>query len=172
MDRAQVENHFPMIDARCLELGIDMAKKPIPVVPAAHYFCGGVVTDKHAETDIHNLFAIGEVACTGLHGANRLASNSLLEGAVFAGAAATEAGTRLKQLSFSNGLPSWETGTASEPDEQVVINQIWDEVRRFGSRRNRPLLLGLQAHWRSSGVEKLGYRRRAHRRLLVTSPRK
>jgi len=131
MDRSAIENHFPSIDARCRELGIDMADQPIPVVPAAHYFCGGVVTDLNGETDIQNLFAIGEVACTGLHGANRLASNSLLEGAVFADSAAKEAERRLGDLVFSDGLPLWDTGTASEPDEQVVINQIWDEVRRF-----------------------------------------
>ncbi len=131
MDRTAIENHFPTIDARCRELGIDMAEEPIPVVPAAHYFCGGVVTDRNAETDIQNLFAIGEVACTGLHGANRLASNSLLEGAVFADLASQVAVGRIDQIDFSDVLPPWETGTASEPDEQVVINQIWDEVRRF-----------------------------------------
>lgn len=131
MDRATIEHHFPTIDARCRELGIDMATEPIPVVPAAHYFCGGVVTDLNGETDITNLFALGEVACTGLHGANRLASNSLLEAAVFSVSAAAEAGPRIDSIESPPSLPAWDTGTAGEPDEQVVINQIWDEVRRF-----------------------------------------
>ena len=131
MDRAAIEHHFPSIDARCRSLGIDMAKDPIPVVPAAHYFCGGVVTDKSGETDIKNLFALGEVACTGLHGANRLASNSLVEGAVFADVAASVAAERVDTGTSSTALPPWDSGTAGEPDEQVVINQIWDEVRRF-----------------------------------------
>jgi L-aspartate oxidase len=131
MTREQVEHHFPSIDERCRSLGIDMAKSPIPVVPAAHYQCGGVVTDMKAETDIANLFAIGEVACTGLHGANRLASNSLLEAAVFAKEAAMVAKDRLGAVTLVNELPAWDEGTASEPDEQVVIKQIWDEVRRF-----------------------------------------
>jgi L-aspartate oxidase len=131
MDRAAIEHHFPTIDAKCRSLGIDMAASPIPVVPAAHYFCGGVMTNLNGETDIQNLFAIGEVASTGLHGANRLASNSLLEGAVFADAAARVAGERLGSAHLVEVLPPWDAGTASEPDEQVVINQIWDEVRRF-----------------------------------------
>jgi L-aspartate oxidase len=131
MSRAALEQHFPTIDAKCRELGIDMAITPIPVVPAAHYLCGGVVTDAAGETDTHNLFAIGEVACTGLHGANRLASNSLLEATVFADAAALRTIERLTQPGTSPDLPSWDAGTASEPDEQVVITQIWDEVRRF-----------------------------------------
>ena len=131
MDRASIEHHFPTIDAKCLSLGIDMARTPIPVVPAAHYFCGGVMTDLNAETDITNLFAIGEVASTGLHGANRLASNSLLEGAVFAQSAVEVAKERLGAATHVDDLPPWDAGTAGEPDEQVVINQIWDEVRRF-----------------------------------------
>ena len=89
------------------------------------------MTDLDGETDIENLFAIGEVASTGLHGANRLASNSLLEGAVFADAAARVAGPRLETIEVTTDLPIWDEGTAGEPDEQVVINQIWDEVRRF-----------------------------------------
>jgi L-aspartate oxidase len=131
MDRAAIEHHFPTIDARCQSLGIDMSKESIPVVPAAHYFCGGVVTDSSAQTDIRNLFAIGEVACTGLHGANRLASNSLLEGAVYAADAAAAAIPLLDCTELEKTLPLWDSGTAGEPDEQVVINQIWDEVRRF-----------------------------------------
>ena len=97
----------------------------------SNYLCGGVVTDAAGETDTHNLFAIGEVACTGLHGANRLASNSLLEATVFADAAALRTIERLTQPGTSPDLPNWDAGTASEPDEQVVITQIWDEVRRF-----------------------------------------
>ena len=131
LDRNSIEHHFPTIDARCRELGIDMAKQAIPVVPAAHYFCGGVVTDLKGESDIENLFAIGEVACTGLHGANRLASNGLLEAAVFSAAAAHAASPRLNDIKLAADLPPWDTGAALEPDEQVVINQIWDEVRRF-----------------------------------------
>ena len=131
MSRSEVEHHFPSIDARCRSLGIDMVKQPIPVVPAAHYQCGGVVTDLKGETDIQNLFAIGEVAFTGLHGANRLASNSLLEAAVFAREAAVAAKARLPDIEAVLDLPAWDEGTASEPDEQVVIKQIWDEVRHF-----------------------------------------
>jgi L-aspartate oxidase len=131
MDRDALQSHFPNIYGRCKELGIDIATDPIPVVPAAHYICGGVVTDKAGQTDLQNLYAIGEVACTGLHGANRLASNSLLEGAVFAHAAARQAQEQLRESEICTDLPTWDAGTASEPDEQVVITQIWDEVRRF-----------------------------------------
>jgi len=131
MSRADLEGQFPTIYQRCKELGIDIATQPIPVVPAAHYICGGVVTDVAGETDLQHLFAIGEVACTGLHGANRLASNSLLEGAVFAHAAAQRVREQLPDAPEAIVLPPWDAGTASEPDEQVVITQIWDEVRRF-----------------------------------------
>ncbi len=131
MSRSQVEHHFPSIDARCRSLGIDMTVDPIPVVPAAHYQCGGIVTDLKGETDIRNLYAIGEVACTGLHGSNRLASNSLVEAAVFAREAAKAARARMGEIEPVLDLPPWDEGTASEPDEQVVIKQIWDEVRHF-----------------------------------------
>jgi L-aspartate oxidase len=131
MDRAELESHFPTIYGRCKQLGIDIATAPIPVVPAAHYICGGVVTDMAGQTDLQHLFAIGEVACTGLHGANRLASNSLLEGVVFAHAAAAQVAEQLRDAPLCTELPTWDAGTASEPDEQVVITQIWDEVRRF-----------------------------------------
>ena len=127
-----VRQRFPNIYERCLEFGIDITQRPIPVVPAAHYCCGGVVTDLRGETDVQNLFAAGEVTCTGLHGANRLASNSLLEGVVFAAAAAEEALARLDELPPGREpLEPWSEGFATESSEAVVITQNWDEIRRF-----------------------------------------
>ncbi len=121
--------HFPNIHARCLELGIDITSDPIPVVPAAHFTCGGVVTDLHARTDLPGLYAIGETACTGLHGANRLASNSLLECLVFAEAAAQDI------LSVPGrppqALPQWDESRVTDADEEIVIAHNWDELRRF-----------------------------------------
>ncbi|MGV8805436.1 MAG: L-aspartate oxidase [Polaromonas sp.] len=121
--------HFPNILARCAELGIDITKQPIPVVPAAHYTCGGVLTDLAGRTDVPGLFAIGETACTGLHGANRLASNSLLECMVYARAAAQAiAGApRLPLLA----VPRWDDSRVTDADEAVVISHNWDELRRF-----------------------------------------
>jgi L-aspartate oxidase len=131
-DAAWLRDRFPTIHARCLQLGIDMTTEPIPVVPAAHYCCGGVVTDLHGETDVLNLFAAGEVTCTGLHGANRLASNSLLEGVVFAAQAAEAALKRLPDVPRADGeVPPWDDGDATESSEAVVITQNWDEIRRF-----------------------------------------
>ena len=127
-----LQQRFPNIYRRCLELGFDMAREPVPVVPAAHYCCGGVVTNLCGETDIENLFAAGEVTCSGLHGANRLASNSLLEGVVFAEAAAREACARLPELPPPpQNIEPWRDGDAEEPSEAVVITQNWDEIRRF-----------------------------------------
>jgi L-aspartate oxidase len=133
LEAAFIEERFPMIHQRCLELGIDMTQQPVPVVPAAHYCCGGVRTDLHGETDVLNLFAAGEVACTGLHGANRLASNSLLESVVFADAAATAAMARLAAAERPDPerIPPWEEGAATESEEAVIISQNWDEIRRF-----------------------------------------
>jgi len=124
-----LEEHFPNILARCLELGIDITREPIPVVPAAHYTCGGIVTDLNARTSIAGLYAAGEASCTGLHGANRLASNSLLECIVFSEAATKDI---LDQPSIAMPiLPEWDASRVSDPDEEIVISHNWDELRRF-----------------------------------------
>jgi L-aspartate oxidase len=124
-----IKSHFPNIYARCLELGIDITKQPIPVVPAAHYSCGGVMTDDKGLTDIANLYAIGETACTGLHGANRLASNSLLECLVFGRAAAQHI---LKaNIHELPNLPVWDESRVTDADEEVLITHTWNELRRF-----------------------------------------
>lgn len=128
---AWTEERFPNIVRRCRELGIDPTREWMPVVPAAHYLCGGVATDQDGRTSIPRLYACGEVAMTGLHGANRLASNSLLEGLVFGHRAARHARARLADDSTTPpSLPEWNTGTAVNSDESVVVAQNWDEVRR------------------------------------------
>jgi L-aspartate oxidase len=124
-----LKEHFPTIHARCLEFGIDMTKQPIPVVPAAHYTCGGVVTDMSGRTDLPGLYAVGETACTGLHGANRLASNSLLECLVLGRAAAQHIEQQPKPWSMA--LPAWDESRVTDADEEVVIAHNWDELRRF-----------------------------------------
>jgi L-aspartate oxidase len=131
--RERVKTRFPMIYATCLEEGIDIAHDPVPVVPAAHYMCGGVVTDAAGRTDLAGLYAAGEVACTGLHGANRLASNSLLEAAVFALRAADAAAAAVEEhrtrAAAWSPPPPWNPGKATVPKESVLVNAHWEMVR-------------------------------------------
>ncbi len=129
-----LRKRFPNIYAKCLEAGIDMAHDPIPVVPAAHFSCGGVKTDVNGFTGIDGLYAVGEVGCTGLHGANRLASNSLLEALVVSGNAAAHIAENEDELRSSRTgkkVPLWTCGDATSSDEQVVISHNWEEIRRF-----------------------------------------
>ncbi|MBA2409819.1 MAG: L-aspartate oxidase [Gammaproteobacteria bacterium] len=126
-----ITDHFPNIHARCLQFGFDLTRGPIPVVPAAHYTCGGVTTDLDARTAITGLYAIGEVAFTGLHGANRMASNSLLECLVFARAAATHIAAHLRQPRADYAIPPWDASRVTDSDEEVVITHNWHELRRF-----------------------------------------
>ncbi|MDP1772537.1 MAG: L-aspartate oxidase [Methylobacter sp.] len=126
-----IREHFPTIYQQCLEFDIDITKQPIPVVPAAHYTCGGVLTDSYARTDIANLYAIGEVACTGLHGANRMASNSLLECLVFAERASEDILQKLPGILPPPVIPDWDESKVSDSDEEVVVSHNWDELRRF-----------------------------------------
>ena len=125
---AFIREHFPNIHARCLELGIDITRDPIPVVPAAHYTCGGVVCDLTGRTDVAGLYVAGETSCTGLHGANRLASNSLLECLVFAEAAVND--ILAQTPAVLPQLPEWDASRVTDADEEVVISHNWDELRR------------------------------------------
>ncbi|HEV2333207.1 MAG TPA: L-aspartate oxidase [Gammaproteobacteria bacterium] len=126
-----IREHFPTIHARCLEYGYDMTKGPIPVVPAAHYTCGGVLTDLAGRTDLPGLYAIGETAFTGLHGANRMASNSLLECIVFGFAAAEDIRGRDDGSALPKRLPAWDESRVTDSDEEVVVSHNWSELRHF-----------------------------------------
>ena len=126
-----ITTHFPSIHAHCLKLGLDITREPIPVVPSAHFTCGGVLTDLHARTDVQGLYAIGEVACTGLHGANRLASNSLLECLAFAEAAAADLHEQLPSLPAPDSIKPWDESRVTNSDEDVVVTHNWLELRRF-----------------------------------------
>ena len=132
-DASLVKNRFPNIYKKCLQLGFDMTQDPIPVVPAAHYMCGGIATDPFGKTDIHRLFAIGETACTGLHGANRLASNSLLEALVYAHNASKAAIDDLKkpELKSIPEFQDWDEAGTTNSDEVIMVSHNWDEIRRL-----------------------------------------
>jgi len=128
-----IRQRFPNLCEKCLSFGIDMTAEPIPVVPAAHYMCGGVATDMEGRTDLQRLYAIGETACTGLHGANRLASNSLIEALVYANAAAAQAVSDLRQMDFSSTPepPLWDEVGTVDSDEHIMVAHNWDEIRRL-----------------------------------------
>lgn len=128
---AFIHEHFPTIHGRCLDYGFDMTREPLPVVPAAHYTCGGVMVDRYGRTDVPGLYAIGECSCTGLHGANRLASNSLLECLVYGAVAADDIAATLTAEATPLPLPEWDESQVTDSDEQVVVSHNWDEIRRF-----------------------------------------
>ncbi len=154
--KAFVEEHFPTILAECKRWGIDITSEPIPVVPAAHYMCGGITTNLHGQSTIPGLFAIGEAAFTGLHGANRLASNSLLEGLVFGHRAARRLAEQLPALRAEPApdVPDWDIGAAVASEEAVVVTHDWDELRR--------------TMWNFVGIVRSGARlKRATRRITL-----
>ncbi len=126
-----IREHFPTIYQRCLEYGYDITRQPIPVVPAAHYICGGIMSDIHGRSDLEGLYAVGEAAYTGMHGANRMASNSLLECLVFAESASRHILEQLKQPGSPQPLPEWDESRVTNSDEEVVVTHNWHELRRF-----------------------------------------
>jgi L-aspartate oxidase len=126
-----IVEHFPTVHSNCLKFGIDITSDPIPVVPAAHYTCGGVVVNKNGQTDLLHLYAIGETAFTGLHGANRMASNSLLECLVYAQASAKAINDMMPSIADPDFIPEWDESRVNSSDEDVVISHNWDELRRF-----------------------------------------
>jgi L-aspartate oxidase len=126
-----ITSHFPTVYERCLSFGIDITRQPIPVVPAAHYTCGGVMVDSQGRTDVPGLYAIGETSFTGLHGANRMASNSLLECFVYGRSAASHIVGQLSRTDYPAALPSWDASQVTDSDEDVIIAHNWDELRRF-----------------------------------------
>ena len=151
-----IRERFPNIHAECLRFGIDITSQPVPVVPVAHFMCGGVTTDLHGKTSLPGLWAVGECACTGLHGANRLASNSLLEGLVFGHRAAQKLGNEIAALRSSSSptVPNWMVGNAAPSDEAVVVTQNWAELR--------------QLMWNYVGIVRSDSRlRKASRRIAV-----
>ena len=132
-DSEETKKHFPSIYKKCLSHGIDITKDYIPVAPAAHYSCGGIDVDLNAQSSIHRLYANGECACTGLHGANRLASNSLIEAVVFADAAAKHALSVFKNYNFEENIPNWNDDGTTLPEEMILITQSEKEVAQIMS---------------------------------------
>jgi L-aspartate oxidase len=133
MDEEKFRNHFPNIHAKCKSIGIDVFKQMIPVAPAAHYCCGGIKTDEMGRTSIKNLYACGECASTGLHGANRLASNSLLEALVFAHRCAEDMAGRINSIDFKDAVPDWNASGTNDPKEMILITQSLKELQQVMS---------------------------------------
>ena len=133
LDPTELKSHFPNIYEKCLSLGVDITQDPIPVVPAAHYSCGGVKVDTNGESSINQLYAIGEVSSTGLHGANRLASNSLTEAIVYADLAATHSKSRIEHIAFQKNIPQWDTSGTRYPEEMIMITQNYKEMQMIMS---------------------------------------
>ena len=129
----ETKKHFPMIYEKCLSFGVDITKQYIPVAPAAHYLCGGIVVDEHGKTSINRLYAAGECSCTGLHGANRLASNSLIEAIVYADAAAEHVLEQVDQFTYQEAIPEWNDDGTSLPEEMILITQSLKEVQQIMS---------------------------------------
>lgn len=126
-----IREHFPMVHERCLHFGFDLTRQPIPVVPAAHYSCGGVLVDLRSRTDLEQLYAVGEVSWTGLHGANRMASNSLLECVVFAEACAEDIMAQWSRVPPPPKLPQWDSSRVTDSDEEIVVSHNWHELRQL-----------------------------------------
>jgi L-aspartate oxidase len=132
-DAEETKKHFPNIYEKCMSLGIDITKDYIPVAPAAHYLCGGIQVDLNGESSIRRLYAVGECSCTGLHGGNRLASNSLIEAVVYADAAAKDSLKRINKYSFQENIPEWDDKGTGSPEEMVLITQSMKEVNQIMS---------------------------------------
>jgi L-aspartate oxidase len=126
-----IKDHFPMVYEKCRDFGFDLTKERVPVVPAAHFMCGGIVTDLNGQTDIQGLYAVGEVACTGLHGANRIASNSLLECLVISASAGQDILRALPSIPQPHDVPDWDETGITDSDEEVVVSHNWHEMRTF-----------------------------------------
>ncbi len=133
LDRKGFIEHFPNIYTKCINMGIDPFIKMIPVIPAQHYLCGGIIINEHAQSTINQLYAVGECACSGLHGANRLASNSLLEAVVFAHRAYKHAVNAIDKINFKENIPSWDAEGTEHPEEMILITQSKKEVQQIMS---------------------------------------
>ena len=152
-DAEETRQHFPTIYKKCLELGIDITKDYIPVSPTQHYLCGGIQVDLNGETSIHHLYAAGECSCTGLHGANRLASNSLIEAIVYAEAAVKHAATQLDTISYVEYMPDWNDEGTKLPEEMVLITQSFREVEQIMSTYVGIVRSNLRLHRAMSRLE-------------------